>query len=532
MDLITPLLSGIADLPAASLAVIAGLLILLLLALLIKLRQRQQLRKASRAAWVEATLAKRERPHAKQQQPAAAAPAAAADPSAAGESADSSLPVTSAEVYEVDPLEEVEVYLAYGHLEQAAATLRWHVEHHAVDLAMLQRLQDIYLDIPDLDGYAEIQERLCTLFPDEASCREGILRGLRADPASLQLRVLAESYLGLDVDAVDRLLADTQSPAAPLPAAAHPEQSEALHAQSSLSRAQHALKQALINPEPLDLSGLDFADVRPSAAGPAGAASGDLALIRGEGRLRGTLAPLEAQALRAHLSPIEIAHIHLELDDPGSAIDILRRGTLFEPRKLAYHVELLKVLYQQQRLEAYAEALLSLYLTLWGAGQSLRQRLLDLGFRLGRHPLLEHLLDVDAGEGDLALLANAWGLHVPLAAIPFSNPPLVEERLRTQISMVGSDSDDRILQEFDQLLEFGQVEEAIDHLESAVHTSPQEGLYYLPLMEMYERMGDLNRFTRFTESILHGEQLPPEDTLRLMIEVGDRLKGQTSRRAV
>ncbi|MEW5792000.1 MAG: hypothetical protein ACOY4L_04525 [Pseudomonadota bacterium] len=531
MDLLTPLLSGIADLPTASLAVIVGLLILLLLALLIKLRQRQQLRKASRAAWVEATLAKREWHHAKQQQSAAAA---AADPSAAGDSTDSSLPVTSAEVYEVDPLEEVEVYLAYGHLKQAAATLRWYVEHHTVDLAILQRLQDIYLDIPDLDGYAEIQERLCTLFPDEASCREGILRGLRADPASLQLRVLAESHLGLDVDAVDRLLADIRSSATPLPAAAHPEQSETRHAQSSLSRAQQALKQALINPEPLDLSGLDFADARPSAAGPVsgGAAAGDLALIRGEERLRGTLAPLEAQALRAYLSPIEIAHIHLELDDPGSAIDILRRGTLFEPRKLAYHVELLKVLYRQQRLEAYAEALLSLYLTLWGAGQSLRQRLLDLGFRLGRHPLLEHLRDVDAGEGDLALLANAWGLHVPLAAIPFSNPPLVEEHLRTQISMMGSDSDDRILQEFDQLLEFGQVEEAIDHLESAVHTSPQEGLYYLPLMEMYERMGDLNRFTRFTESILHGEQLPPEDTLRLMIEVGDRLKGQTSRRAV
>lgn len=522
METFTHLLHQKLGLPTGSALLITALVLLLVGAILLKIRQRQKLARTNRslsAALMPDKGGRSPLADAAPKLPASEADAADSDPSSG-----------SADVCEVDPLEEVEIYISYGHLEQAATTLRWYVEHHSQDIDNLKRLLDLYLEIPDLDGYAEIQERFCGLFPEDTFCREGIIRGLQADPANLQLRVLAEAYLGMDVDSIDAFILDNAQEAE----AADPfeldvtERVESFTAQASINRAQNALKQAIVNPEPLDLSGLDLSGDKP---GLQTVAEGPLSLIRGQD-VNFELRAEEHAALSGFISPIQLAYTHLAAGDVETAADILRRGTLFEPRKLAYHVELMHILAQHRQPEAYAEALLSLYLTLWGAGSSLRQRLLNIGLRLGHHPLLEHLQDVDSGAGDLALLANAWGLHIPLAAIPFSNPPLVEERLVALNDLMDGAQDDAVLQEFDQLLDYGQVDEAITHLEEAVCADPQNDRYYKPLMEMYERMSDLTRYTQFTESILQGETVPSEETLRLMIEVGERLKRHVTKRAV
>ena len=129
-------------------------------------------------------------------------------------------------------------------------------------------------------------------------------------------------------------------------------------------------------------------------------------------------------------------------------------------------------------------------------------------------------------------MANRHGLHIPLAAIPFTTAALIEERLASRDSIIEVDNEDEVLQEFDQLIEYGQTQEAVNHLEENIFAAPQEDRYYRPLMEMYERMGDLSCFTQFTEAVLKQERLPSEETLRLMIEVGERLKRQQNKRAV
>ncbi|MGC8467836.1 MAG: hypothetical protein ACP5M3_06435, partial [Acidithiobacillus sp.] len=55
----------------------------------------------------------------------------------------------AARVEEVSLFDEVEIYLSYGHLEQAATALRWYVDHHPEDVAQRRRLLDVYLEIPD-----------------------------------------------------------------------------------------------------------------------------------------------------------------------------------------------------------------------------------------------------------------------------------------------------------------------------------------------------------------------------------------------
>ncbi|MEK8089946.1 hypothetical protein [Thermithiobacillus plumbiphilus] len=518
MDSFTLLTDGIQQLPVASKATIALMLMLLPGAILLKLRQRKQLLKTEAPVHASSI-------------PTSAQLTADTRVPARDESGDSA---GAAEVYEVDPLQEVEIYLSFGHLEQAATTLRWHVEHHPEDLDNCLRLLDLYLEIPDMVGYAEIQERLCTLSADRKLRQDTIMRGLVADPDNLHLRVLADSYLGLDPEAVDAFLAQHQ-PAPdlkgePTASQARPDESELAR---SVDKAQSALKQALVNPEPLDLSGLDSGSDKPGPTwSPTPSGLENLPLVQGQFRLTAALGVREAQVVDCFMSPIQAAAIHQELNLPEPAIAGLRRAILFEPRKLGYHVALLKILFQLRRTNHYAESLLSLYLTLWGAGKDLRERLLGLGRKLGEHPLLLQLGDVDQREGGLASLAGDWGLNIPLAAIPFSHPALVEERVRSGYSVSRSDNGDHILQEFDQLLDFGQVEEAIFLLEDTLSRDPQLTQYFHPLMEMYERTADLQRYSLFAESILQHAKLPPEETLQFMLETGERLKRQARTRVV
>lgn len=518
MDSFTLLTDGIQQLPVASKATIALMLMLLPGAILLKVRQRKQLLKAEAPAHGFAA------PTSVHLTTDTRAPAREEPEDRSG----------AAEVYEVDPLQEVEIYLSFGHLEQAATTLRWHVEHHPEDLDNCLRLLDLYLEIPDMAGYAEIQERLCTLSADRNLRQETITRGLIADPDNLHLRVLADTYLGLDPEAVDTFLVAHRPQATvrieQTASRTGPNESELAH---SVDKAQSALKQALVNPEPLDLSGLDAGSEKAGPAWiPGPCELENRPLVQGQPRLATALSAREAQVVDCFMSPIQAAAIHQEMDMPDAAIAGLRRAILFEPRKLDYHVALLKILFQHRRTSHYAESLLSLYLTLWGAGKDLRERLLGLGRKLGEHPLLLQLGDIDQSDGGLARLAGVWGLNIPLAAIPFSHPALVEERVRSGYSVSRNDNGDHILQEFDQLLEFGQVEEAIFLLEDTLSRDPQLTQYFHPLMEMYERTADLQRYSLFAEGILQHEQLPPEETLQSMLEAGERLKRLAKTRVV
>lgn len=432
---------------------------------------------------------------------------------------------STTEIYEVDPREEAEIYLSYGHLDQAAATLQWYVERHREDSETLRRLLDIYIEIPDLDRYAEYQDRFCSLSPDDPNCRAGIMRGILADPGNLELRNQAYTYLGMGPDTVSGYL-QAQGVAADSTLDL-PQISEK---KTELNQAQDALKQAIVNQEGPDLSGMELTEQRPGTVQPA--ALGSSPLIQGKTPLASELSDHERYILQGFSDPISLAHLYLELQRPDKAILVMRRALLFDPRKLASHIELLQILHAQKQLEAYAEALLNLYLCMWGSGKSLRQRMLTLGLQLGSHPLIETLQNLNDDTDDLADLANRHGLHIPLAAIPFTTAPLIEERLASRDSIIEVDNEDEVLHEFDQLIEYGQTQEAVNHLEENIFAAPQEDRYYRPLMEMYERMGDLSCFTQFTEAVLKQERLPSEETLRLMIEVGERLKRQQSKRAV
>ncbi|CDQ10025.1 conserved protein of unknown function [Acidithiobacillus ferrivorans] len=495
------------ELPIGSLIIIAFLIAMVILTGLWKVLRGQKLLNAS------STL-RNARVHSGSQAPQAT-PAIKTGPA-------NDMPETSSfvQVNETSILDEVEIYLSYGHLEQAATSLSWYVDHNPDNIQQMRRLLSIYREISDIDHFAELLEKLndSGAIPG-TEAQDLVLEGLKLDPQNLQLRVTAEN-LGVNSAQI----------AAVVTHALHAPQSAI---SSSLVSAQRALQQAIVNPEPLDL--LSGFVVKPgqssSGASKNGAPDAGVMLLTGSEDLT-PLAEEEYQVVAGLISPISAARHLLTCRQYSEAERLLRRNLILDPRKLILQVTLLEMLYIQRRCTAYAESLLQLYITLWGAGSDLRTRLLHRGQRLGKHDLWNSLAESDGEENTLAELAEQYGLYLPITAIPLSSPPLVTEEIRRDHQITPKDSEDSLIKECNLLLEYGQVDEAVDLLEKAALAQPDHSVYYGPLLEMYERMDARERFSQFIQSILTMDTQPNEDIMRQMFSLAERLQRHPQRQII
>ncbi|MEB8536859.1 type IV pilus assembly protein FimV, partial [Acidithiobacillus ferriphilus] len=254
------------------------------------------------------------------------------------------MPETSSfvQVNETSILDEVEIYLSYGHLEQAATSLSWYVDHNPDNIQQMRRLLSIYREISDIDHFAELLEKLndSGAIPG-TEAQDLVLEGLKLDPQNLQLRVTAEN-LGVNSAQI----------AAVVTHALHAPQSAI---SSSLVGAQRALQQAIVNPEPLDL--LSGFVVKPgqasSGASKNGFADAGVMLLTGSEDLT-PLAEEEYEVVAGLISPLSAARHLLTCRQYSEAERLLRRNLILDPRKLILQVTLLEVLYIQRRCAAYA----------------------------------------------------------------------------------------------------------------------------------------------------------------------------------
>ncbi|PKY10613.1 hypothetical protein B1757_08520 [Acidithiobacillus marinus] len=495
------------ELPFSSLIIIGLLLVLVVFAGLWKLFNRKKLLKASPIAKTAHTEERSVAP------PPLQAPQASTLTTPAG--------IASAEVDETSILDEIEIYLAYGHLEQAATSLRWYVSHNPDDIQQSRRLLTLYQEIPDMDGFAELLTQLCdTKTISGAEAQDLTLAGLRLDPDNLQLRVLAENT-GISNSQLVAInsIQNIENPA---------------QTSSALQRAQQELQQALVNPEPLDMDLGGFSEKtlpNPRTKTNSAQTSEEETLLQGQLRLE-AIRPEEWSICATLVDPLTTIRALQAAQQNVEAERILKRNLIFDPRKLVLHVALLDMLYQQKRCENFAEALLQLYISLWGAGTALRIRMLNHGRQLGEHPLWDQLEASETNKHILADQAEQYGLYLPLTAIPFTSPALVLEEVHRDHQIMAKDNDDSILQEFDSLLEYGQVEEAVDLLEKATLARPDHKIYYRPLLEMYERMGAQERFSSFTRAILNMETPPDEEIMRQMFSLAERMQRQPQRQVI
>lgn len=432
-------------------------------------------------------------------------------------------PIAVAEIEEVGILDEVEIYLAYGHIDQATTALRWYAEHHPQDLEQRSRLRNLYNEAGDYQHLAEIlEEDLDRQVLDLHAVQSLILQCLQKDPQNLPLRVLAEARLHLSLENIEQELGRQQ-----------PLQKENFLAreqeQLELGSVHRDLQQAIVHPEPLELNDIPLHAFQRHAAEqerkeemPA-----DALLYGSE-----PLPPLDEEEIRVVSTLVGTGHAVALLREAGqdaAAVTILQRKVVLYPKRLRLHVLLLQIFYEQGNERDFARGLLRLHIILWGLGKALRQRLLNVGRQLGQDSLYNELENSEGRENQvLPSLAEKYQLYTPTSTIPVTSVQLVEERLRRDREIAEVDADDPILRDFNMLIDYGQVEEAVDLLEQSALASPRKSGYFPPLLEMYERMQARDRFARFSRKIIHSDPQPDEAILRQLYHLSERLQRDIS----
>lgn len=342
-------------------------------------------------------------------------------------------------VADTDQLTEADVYLQFGYLDRAAALLRHYADQNPPASRELARLLGLYLRLAAIDDFTDILQRLSTLgLLTESDIAQAVVEGLRIDPDNLALRVFAEATLGWDIATVSRRVGLAAPHSAAAAVAAPP---------------------LAANPASLDGSPLLVAGNQPLAA----------------------LSRHEQQAIRHLLPPRQGVRILQQQGDTVTAIHTLEHLLATTRHPLTPLMDILHLYYRQGNLAGFCRRLWQSFVLLGEHGAALRERLLRMGFALGRHPLLDALASQPDGAA-LEALGRAWGF-VPATVADSTALPLVTVVATAPPQTVVHDA----LAEADAYLDYGQVEEAQAVLEQALYRNPADVRLYPPLLDLYER---------------------------------------------
>ncbi|MCS3803631.1 tetratricopeptide (TPR) repeat protein [Chromobacterium alkanivorans] len=383
------------------------------------------------------------------------------------------------QVDELDSLAEVDIFIEFGYLEQAAQALRHYVDRLAPHSAkQLQRLAGLYLQTGALDDYAAMLERQHDLaLIGREALEQAVEAGLRAERNHLALRVLAEQRLGWGPEAVGLRLGDD----APGLAVAAPGEDAAETAEA----------------------------IPPSPSSPSIAAARPQALLHGCAPLF-PLNEREKDAIAALLPAERQARVWLRWQEYAAATTALERTLALRPHSLTHLLDLLHVHYRQRQLPRYARTLWRFHLALGEHGAGLKEQLTHAGWLLGAHPVLD-LLARRPERPELERIGRSFGFSgVPPAAAPLRRPLVTRQAAAEAAEIVDARG------EADAYLNEGQVDMAIHTLEQAVLSRPEDAANYPPLLQLYRRQDDRARFQWLLQQLRgHVARLPLEVSAQL-----------------
>lgn len=416
------------------------------------------------------------------------------------------------EVSEVDPLEGVDIYIEYGYYERAAETLRWYVDSSAghSDLNALRKLLQVYFQLSQIDNYALVLEKLSEAGERADFLKRAFVAGLKEDSGNLQLRVFAEACLGISFEKINSILGgvpEAPKPAPPVepakPAAPDPEEVRPVPARE---------------------------EIRESAEKPAAPPAERRAAPRlGKQVVEGTapLDPLSSQERDVidTLVPAALAaKLYLSFQNYECAIPVLKRAIVEQPKALVNFTEILKLYYFRKEVDEYAKTLWQLFNVLDNYGSDLKERLLGVGFSMGTHPVLEALAQAKERR-HLEAIGRNFGYY-PVEMVTSKGLDLVSASVSNETYETGHDGD-AVLAEVDSYIEYGQIDEALELLEREILADPQKVQLYRPLLDLYDRMDALARFTSMASEIKKRAQRPTAEVISMMNSLYKRLQLRT-----
>ncbi|AXT47045.1 MULTISPECIES: type IV pilus assembly protein FimV [Chromobacterium] len=376
------------------------------------------------------------------------------------------------QVDELDSLAEVDIFIEFGYLGQAAQALRHYVDRLAPHSGkQLQRLAGLYLQTGALDDYALMLERQHDLaLIGREALEQAVEAGLRVERNHLSLRVLAEQRLGWGPEEIGLRLGDDT-----------PDLSEEAAEETT----------AAILPS------------RPSPS-PSIGAKRPQALLHGCAPLF-PLNEREKDVIAALLPFERQARVWLRWQEYAAAATALEQTLALRPHSLTHLLDLLHVHYRRRQLPHYARTLWRFHLALGEHGVSLKEQLIHAGWLLGAHPVLD-LLAQRPERPELERIGRSFGFSgAPPASAPLRRPLVTRQTVKMPTESVDARC------EADAYLSEGQVDMAIQTLEQAVLSRPEDAANYPPLLQLYRRQDDRARFHWLLQQLRsHVTRLPLE----------------------
>ncbi|NDV13176.1 tetratricopeptide repeat protein [Crenobacter caeni] len=407
-----------------------------------------------------------------------ASPVAQTAVPSAPDSADAGLAAEDAnaiDVDAVDPKTEAQIYLSFGYVEQAAEVLRVHADQPGcADEETLATLCRLYLELHRPDDYCEILGRRNLA---AAELEAAIRCGLKLERNHLGLRVLAEERLGLGPEAFS----------------------------SSAKAAPQVPHAATAKRPPVP------------AAAPTRPPEGEgMALVTANDTELGALSADETRVVRLFVPARRRIRLFLAAEDAENALPAVREALGTQPDRPSLLIDLMQVHYLQRNVDGYARALWQFFVALGENGEQLRERLLHYGLAIGHHPAFAALAEATC-RADLEAIGRRHGFaHVRHA------PAMARQLVRRDAATPNDDSQP-LLAEVDSYLTFGQFEEALAALETAITREPDNIPLYPVLLQLYERMDEPQRLAALRQCLAEGAAAIPDEAQALISACAKRL---------
>lgn len=392
---------------------------------------------------------------------------------------DPKLPAEQIQLEQATLLAEVEVYLEFGYKDQAAQALRDYLEQ-TPDAApeQHQALLELYLELDELNAFSEtmFDEYRYGLLPVETL--NGLLqRALQLDADHMILHDLAEQYCP-----------------------------EAIP--------QGLRRPMLPSPDTMAAKPTALPTVRTSLHG---SPFGKQQLVNGK-RLLLPLSAAECSAISTLVPPSSRTRLLYAGGRAEAAIRSLMNEFKTSKRPLTPLVNLLRLHFLNNDIDAYARYLWRLNLILAPHGEILRNRLLSFAQRLGHHPVFNALREAKS---------NAEVRHIGLEHGFLSEPITGRQALvNLEKGNLPHTTDSGPLQEAEDRLNDGQIAQAIVILENALLYNPEDLSLYPALFTLYEKTEDLPRLEAFSQKLRTSHQLLPLDAMLTMSQLHERMQIQ------
>lgn len=197
-------------------------------------------------------------------------------------------------------------------------------------------------------------------------------------------------------------------------------------------------------------------------------------------------------AIHGHGS-LMLTHVY----DVDSALHYLGHRIVQQPRELRSHVQRILLLIREGDGASLYGALVDLLITLGDKGLALKQRMLELAAPLlNRTSLLSLQRQLESGirACDPAIAR----VRSSLLRSGFCGTEQLVLRHKPQ----GAGPERGPLEEARELLEYGQLDQALETLENALLINPDQPEIADELLELYRRMGELDRMEAMREQML------------------------------